>query len=54
MPVKFGQLAGAGAGVEALHVALLAHFERGVDEDLDELAVGNSARAMRARRGRAR
>ena len=38
MPVKSVELAAARLAVEALRVALLGDRERGVDEDLDELA----------------
>ena len=50
---EVGQLAGAGARVEALRVALLAHLERRVDVDLEERQAA-PPRAARARaRGRA-
>ena len=45
-----GDLAGAGLGVEALGVALLAHLERRVDEHLDE----RQARGLVERPGRGR
>ena len=52
MPVKFFSSPGAGLLVEALDVARLGLAERRVDVDLDELALGASARGpSRARRG---
>ena len=55
MPVKFLISPAPRLGVEALRVARLGDSQRRVDEDLDELAVADQARApCRARRGTAR
>ena len=45
------ELAGAGLLVEALRVAGFADFDRGVDEDLDEVALASSSRGRRRDRG---